>query len=154
MNTIAAVAVAAAAAVLAGCGGPTFDVGTPFAVVATVPDESAVVELNVEPKITFNRAVDRASFLLDGNLTLTAAGDDVELNLRFSDGDEVVRVSPVNFLPENVDVVLALAAKVGSADGVELSGPVDVTFHTIANVGGSAHRYGGPGGRVGAGVDP
>ena len=117
---------------VAGCGGPTFNLGVPFAVTSTVPSAaSSGVGVDVLPQVGFNRAVDLAS--ASAGITLHVGDNSpLEVTVAPRDGAQVIELIPRRALPHDTDVTLAVSgAFVKSADdGTKLEGDVAVSFHT------------------------
>ncbi len=124
------------AALLVGCGPPTFNVGEPFTIVGTVPqaglEASQAVEVGVQPQVLFNKVVDVAS-TGNGGITLSADGSIVDEVTPFATeggGGKVIQLNVRRALPADTDVDLRVAGTVKSADGVKLDSELTVSFHT------------------------
>lgn len=118
------------AVVLAGCGGPTFEVGTPFTVAFTSPPHGAVdIAPGTDVRVGFNLPVDRNG--ARANISLASADVPVEVSVLFLESDRVVVLVPVRALPEGETLTLSVSAEVKSSEGVDLAVPLAADF-TIA----------------------
>ncbi len=112
-----------------GCGGPTFDVDTPFVVAFTTPSHGAAdIALDAELSVGFNRPVDRDA--ARAHITLGDSADVLEATLLFTDDDKLVVLVPVRTLPPGESLTLQVDGKVESSEQVKLGTSLAVEFTT------------------------
>ena len=119
------------ALLLVGCGGPRFDVDTPFAIAFTAPSHGALgIAPATDVRVGFNQPVDQQAARANIILSLD---DDVplEASVLFDDGDRVVVLVPVRALPAGETVTLAVGPEVNNVDGTDLDSSLLAAF-TVA----------------------
>lgn len=120
---------AALVSALAGCAGPTFEVGTPFAVAFTEPSHGAVdIAVDTDVRVGFNLPVDRDA--ARANISLTSGDAPMELSVLFAEGERVVVLVPVRTLPTGATVTLLVGPDVQSSGGTDLDSSLLADFTT------------------------